>query len=115
MSAEVLCRFLLSLRELASATSCRVSGVNAARSVNAPGKVWATSSAARRVMQMCIMSQLCMLQVENEYGYCGSNAGYIRHLVHVARRILGDSVVLYTTDPPSLAANGSLPGDEVYT
>ena len=56
-----------------------------------------------------------MLQVENEYGYCGSDAGYIRHLVRAARRILGDSVVLYTTDPPSLVANGSLPGDEVYT
>ena len=61
------------------------------------------------------MSHLCVLQVENEYGYCGSDAGYIRHLVRTARRILGDGVVLYTTDSPSLAADGSLPGDEVYT
>ena len=54
-------------------------------------------------------------QVENEYGYCGSDASYIRHLVQEARQILGDDVILYTTDPPTLAADGSLPGDEVYT
>ena len=55
------------------------------------------------------------LQVENEYGYCGSDSSYIRHLVQVARGILGDDVILYTTDPPTLAAAGSLPGKEVYT
>ena len=54
-------------------------------------------------------------QVENEYGYCGSDSSYIRHLVQLARGILGDDVILYTTDPPTLAAAGSLPGDEVYT
>ncbi len=55
------------------------------------------------------------LQVENEYGYCGSDSGYIRHLVQVAREILGDDVILYTTDPPTLAEAGSLSGKEVYT
>ena len=55
------------------------------------------------------------LQVENEYGYCGSDSGYIRHLVQVARGILGDDVILYTTDPPTLAEAGSLSGKEVYT
>ena len=54
-------------------------------------------------------------QVENEYGYCGSDSTYIRHLVQAARNTLGNDVILYTTDPPTLAADGSLPGKEVYT
>lgn len=54
-------------------------------------------------------------QVENEYGYCGSDSSYIRHLIQVAGGILGNDVILYTTDPPTLAAAGSVPGSEVYT
>ena len=54
-------------------------------------------------------------QVENEYGYCGNDSSYIRHLVRVARGILGNDVILYTTDPPTLAAAGSVPSGEVYT
>ena len=54
-------------------------------------------------------------QVENEYGYCGSDPGYIRHLLGTARAVLGDDVIFFTTDPPALAAAGSLPGDELYT
>ncbi len=57
----------------------------------------------------------CRLQVENEYGFCGSDRTYLRHLVATARRHLGPDVILYTTDPPPNVARGSLPGDEVYT
>jgi len=53
--------------------------------------------------------------VENEYGFCGSDRTYLRHLVATARRYLGPDVILYTTDPPPNVARGSLPGDEVYT
>jgi beta-galactosidase len=55
------------------------------------------------------------LKVENEYGFCGSDRTYLRHLVATARQHLGDEVILYTTDPPPNVARGSLPGDEVYT
>ncbi|BDA42797.1 beta-galactosidase [Coccomyxa sp. Obi] len=58
---------------------------------------------------------ILMVQVENEYGYCGHNREYIRHLLRTARAALGDDVVFYTTDPPSLAEAGSLPGNELYT
>lgn len=56
-----------------------------------------------------------MWQVENEYGYCGSDKGYLRHLLATARQQLGDSVILFTTDPPDIARLGSLPGAEVLT
>ena len=59
--------------------------------------------------------QFCWPQVENEYGFCGSERNYLRHLVATARRHLGPDVILYTTDPPPNVARGSLPGDEVYT
>ena len=54
-------------------------------------------------------------QVENEYGYCGSDPAYIRRLLGTAKAALGDDVIFYTTDPPTLVAAGSLPGDELYT
>lgn len=53
--------------------------------------------------------------MENEYGFCGSDKVYLRHLVALARELLGDDVILYTTDPPANVAKGSLPGDEIYT
>lgn len=53
--------------------------------------------------------------MENEYGYCGSDPAYIRHLLGTARAALGDDVILFTTDPPALAASGSLPGGELFT
>lgn len=53
--------------------------------------------------------------MENEYGYCGSDSDYIRHLLATAKAALGDDVIFYTTDPPSLIQAGSLPGDELYT
>jgi hypothetical protein len=56
-----------------------------------------------------------LAQVENEYGYCGSDRNYIRALLRTAKAALGEAVIFYTTDPPSLAEAGSLPGDELYT
>jgi hypothetical protein len=53
--------------------------------------------------------------VENEYGFRGSNQEYLRALIRIARASLGKDVIIYTTDPPALAARGSLPGGEVYT
>lgn len=61
------------------------------------------------------MLRPCMSQMENEYGFCGSDRTYLRHLVATARQHLGDDVILYTTDPPPNVARGSLPGDEIYT
>lgn len=57
----------------------------------------------------------CALQVENEYGYCGSDKAYLRHLLATARQQLGGDVILFTTDPPDLAHLGSLPGGQVFT
>lgn len=40
------------------------------------------------------------LQIENEYGFCGSDKDYLRHLVRTARAHLGDEILLFTTGPP---------------
>lgn len=58
---------------------------------------------------------IVMVQIENEYGFCGEDHQYIRMLVDMAKRHLGPDVVLYTTDPPGIAEKGSLPGDEIFT
>lgn len=59
---------------------------------------------------------IIMLQIENEYGFCGNDdKSYMRHLAATARRHLGDDVLLYTTDPAHVAAQGTLPGDEVFS
>ena len=75
-----------------------------------------------RVLFSCLRKYLVtsggpilMVQIENEYGYCGSDKVYLRHLAKSARALLGDDVVLYTTDPAAVTAAGSLPGDEVLT
>ena len=63
---------------------------------------------------------IIMVQLENEYGYCEPaytierSRRYMRALKAMARQGLGDNVILYTTDPPYLLNEGSLPGDEVY-
>ena len=56
-----------------------------------------------------------LAQVENELGFFKDDKAYVRHLVATARRHLGNDVVLYTTDPPAVAARGSLLGGEVFT
>ncbi|KAL4450728.1 hypothetical protein ABPG77_001084 [Micractinium sp. CCAP 211/92] len=58
---------------------------------------------------------ILMVQVENEYGFCGDDKEYLRHLIATARRHLSDDVLLFTTDPPNMAARGSIKGGEVYT
>ena len=55
------------------------------------------------------------LQIENEYGFCGSSKAYLRHLAATARRHLDNDTILYTTDPPAIAPKGSIYGEEVYT
>lgn len=64
-----------------------------------------------------------MAQVENEYGSYGnvaesaSDRQYIVHLVNLARTLLGNDIVLYTTDGGSLGymTRGSLNDSSVYT
>ena len=53
-------------------------------------------------------------QVENEFGFVGPNEPYLRHIVQTARQGLGDEVVLYSTDPPSVINKGTLGGHYVY-
>ena len=63
------------------------------------------------------------VQIENEFGQYGDalnnpdDERYLRHLVHLARTLLGDSVVLFTTDFGNLEnmQRGSLNGSEVLT
>ena len=56
------------------------------------------------------------MQLENEYGFHGdaNDKRYMRHLVKLARRDLGDDIMLFTTDPPPVVEKGSLPGDEIF-
>ena len=56
-----------------------------------------------------------MLQVENEYGFCGSSKAYIRSLIATAKEAFGKDMIIFTTDPPSIVERGSIAGDEVYT
>ncbi|KAK2077073.1 hypothetical protein QBZ16_004706 [Prototheca wickerhamii] len=58
---------------------------------------------------------IIMAQIENEYGFCGDDKDYIRHLIGRAKEWLGPEVLLFTTDPPSVAARGSIAGDEILT
>ncbi|DBB15766.1 TPA: hypothetical protein ACH3X3_003968 [Trebouxia sp. C0006] len=58
-----------------------------------------------------------MVQLENEYGFIGDahDKQYMRHLVKLARKALGDEIVLFTTDPPPVVEKGSLPDDEIFS
>ena len=42
------------------------------------------------------------------------NKGYLRHLANRAYHHLGRDVTLFTTDPASIAARGSLPKSDVF-
>ena len=44
----------------------------------------------------------------------GPNEKYMRHLVGTVRAVLGDDLIIYTTDPPPNIAAGSLADDSVY-
>ena len=39
----------------------------------------------------------------------------MRHLVQLTRTLLGNDIILYTTDPPPYIANGTLPGDALFS
>ena len=52
--------------------------------------------------------------MENEFGFVGPNEPYLRHLNDTARNGLGNSVVLYSTDPPSVIDKGTLGGNYVF-
>ena len=54
---------------------------------------------------------IIMVQVENEYGSYGCNHDYIKHLYNLFRSVLGDEVILFSTDgcSSSLVSCGSLP------
>lgn len=53
-------------------------------------------------------------QVENEYGsYRACDFGYMRHLAGLFRALLGDRILLFTTDGPEGLKCGSLQG--LYT
>lgn len=54
-------------------------------------------------------------QVSNEYGMCGKDPAYLRQLVAMVKAGLGRATIVYTTDPPWLLQQGSLPGTEMYT
>ncbi|KAL0019729.1 hypothetical protein WJX77_006458 [Trebouxia sp. C0004] len=58
-----------------------------------------------------------MVQLENEYGFIGDahDKQYMRHLVKLAKKALGDEIVLFTTDPPPVVEKGSLPDDEIFS
>jgi len=58
---------------------------------------------------------ILMVQIENEYGFCGTDKDYLRHLVSKAKELLGQDVQLYTTDPAHVAAAGTLAGGDVFT
>ena len=56
---------------------------------------------------------LCLgVQVENEFGFVGPNEPYLRHITDTARQGLGNEVVLYSTDPPSVITKGTLGGSD---
>ena len=68
------------------------------------------------VLLKLFLDMACVLQLENEYGFIGDakDKHYMRHLVKLARKALGDEIVLFTTDPPGNVEKGSLPGDEIF-
>ncbi|KAI7843402.1 hypothetical protein COHA_003000 [Chlorella ohadii] len=58
---------------------------------------------------------ILMVQVENEYGFCGEDKDYLRRLMNITRTHLSSDVLLFTTDPPGVASRGSIMGEDLYT
>ncbi|KAI3979425.1 hypothetical protein MKX01_001617 [Papaver californicum] len=60
---------------------------------------------------------IIMVQVENEYGSYGDDKNYLRQLVSLARRHLGDQTILYTTDGGSrdTLEKGTIRGASVFS
>ncbi|XP_026450501.1 beta-galactosidase 17-like [Papaver somniferum] len=60
---------------------------------------------------------IIMVQVENEYGSYGDDKNYLHQLVSLARRHLGDEIILYTTDGGSrdTLEKGTIRGAGVFS
>lgn len=62
---------------------------------------------------------IIMVQIENEYGSCGTDQSYLGHLKTIAESFLGSHAtggpLLYTTDPVHSLPYGSLRGGDVLT
>ncbi|KAF0924308.1 hypothetical protein E2562_010007 [Oryza meyeriana var. granulata] len=59
---------------------------------------------------------IIMVQIENEFGSFGDDKNYLHYLVEVARRYLGNDIMLYTTDGGAIdnLKNGTIPQDDVF-
>ncbi|CAM0954269.1 unnamed protein product [Alopecurus aequalis] len=59
---------------------------------------------------------IIMVQIENEFGSFGNDKTYLHYLVLLARRYLGNDVILYTTDGGTVDTlkSGSIPQDDVF-
>ncbi|GLU14323.1 hypothetical protein SLE2022_308990 [Rubroshorea leprosula] len=60
---------------------------------------------------------IVMVQIENEYGSYGDDKAYLHHLVMLARQLLGEEIILYTTDGGSrnTLEKGTIRGDSVFS
>ncbi|BAF18086.1 beta-galactosidase 8 precursor [Oryza sativa Japonica Group] len=59
---------------------------------------------------------IIMVQIENEFGSFGDDKNYLHYLVEVARRYLGNDIMLYTTDGGAIGnlKNGTILQDDVF-
>ncbi|XP_048551097.1 beta-galactosidase 8 isoform X3 [Triticum urartu] len=59
---------------------------------------------------------IIMVQIENEFGSFGDDKNYLHYLVQLARRYLGNDIVLYTTDggTTNTLKNGAILQDDVF-
>ncbi|VAH21963.1 unnamed protein product [Triticum turgidum subsp. durum] len=59
---------------------------------------------------------IIMVQIENEFGSFGDDKNYLHYLVQLARRYLGNDIVLYTTDggTTNTLRNGAILQDDVF-
>ncbi|GFQ02276.1 beta-galactosidase 17 [Phtheirospermum japonicum] len=60
---------------------------------------------------------IIMVQVENEFGSYGDDKAYLHYLVKLARKHLGDDIILYTTDGGTRETleKGTIHGDAVFS
>lgn len=70
---------------------------------------------SRALLGLALTGPWVPSQIENEFGFVGPDLPYLKELLRIAREILGDDVIIYTTDPPPRLANGTIPGPDVYT
>lgn len=60
---------------------------------------------------------IIMVQIENEFGSYGDDKAYLHQLVALARKHLGNDIILYTTDggTQDTLEKGTIPGEGVYS